>query len=76
MSRIAVFGMVMSERTPQEAAKTISEGLTKNWDRSVIRRGMTGRSWGHIAEAVFLHLSQPIPGCKPIAESVPVAKSI
>ena len=31
---------------------------------------------GHIAEAVFLHLSQPIPGCKPIAESVPVAKSI
>ena len=70
------FGMVMSERTPQAAAKTISAGLTKNWDRSEIRRGMTGRSWGHIAEAVFLHLSQLLPGLKPIAESVPVVESI
>lgn len=64
------FGMVMSERAPQAAAKTISEGLTKNWDRSEIRRGMSGRSWSHTAEAVFLHLSQLLSGHKPVAKPI------
>jgi len=50
------FGIVMAERTPEAAAKSICEALTKPWDRKGIRRAMENRSWISTAKAVLDHL--------------------
>ena len=50
------FGYVMHERTPEAAAKSICEALTKQWDRKTIRQAMESRSWKSTAEAVHKHL--------------------
>ena len=55
------FGLVMAERSPQAAAKTISEALTKNWDRQAIRRALENRSWNRIAATVLNHLGPLLP---------------
>ena len=55
------FGTILLERTPEAAAKSICEALTKPWDRKAIRHAMGSRSWKCTAKAVYKHLLPLLP---------------
>lgn len=45
-------GIVIGQRSPEAAAKALTEALGRNWDRASIRKKMESRSWDRTAKQV------------------------
>ncbi len=45
-------GVLLPERSSEAAAVGLTEALSRDWDRSEIRRAMEARTWGHTAKEV------------------------